>query len=69
MMKVRIVDHFNKASGRFIGYEIQFKPFWWWPVWLKVNEGRRYSDEEHMHNDVLYLLARNGVVKYKSSYD
>ena len=68
-MKIRNVDHFNKETGAFNGSEIQMKPYWWWPVWMKVNSGKIYSSEQNMRNDVFFLLALNGELYHSSKYD
>jgi hypothetical protein len=61
-MRIRIVEHFGRA-GAFLGYEIQYKPFWWWPVW-KTFDGMPWLRTRHeMEHDVFFILSVNGIIK------
>ena len=69
-MRLRIVEHYSEETGRFLSYELQYKPFWWWPFWRKFNSrDSYYSKIEDMRRDALFLLHINGVVSVTSEFN
>ena len=68
-MKVRVIRHFSKETGKFLGEEIQTKPFWFWPGWHTVQKEKKYFDSEELNSDVLFLFSLSGLLKYSYEYN
>lgn len=56
-MKVRIVEHFSKETGKFLGFSLEtsYIPF----VWKRVEEYNTNSERQVEH-DALWLLELDG---------
>lgn len=69
-MRIRIIEHRNKETGLLIGYELQYKPFWWWPLWRKFAGlpllwlRTRYE----MEHEVFFALSARGIIKVKDKF-
>ena len=67
-MRIRIVEHRSKETGLILGCEIQYKPFWWWPVWRSF-DGLPWSQTRHeLEHDVFFVLSVEGIIKTKNKF-
>jgi len=64
-MKLKVVEHFNKENGHFIGYELKKKALFFLP-WKGI---RRYKSEAEMDHDIVWLFSLEGKVKRGHEYD
>ena len=68
-MRIRIVEHYSQESGHFLGHTLQFKPFALWPVWMKMNGNKLYTNENRMEHDIVFAFQLDGKIKEKRVYD
>ena len=67
-MRIRIVEHYNKENGHFLGYEIQHKSCWWWPFWKTIDGMPWLKDKQSVEHDVYFLLSIHGIISTKNEF-
>ncbi len=67
-MKIRVIEHYNKPTGQFLGYEIQYKSFWFWPIWRTIDGMPWLKDKQSVEHDICFLLSIHGILKTKDMY-
>lgn len=64
-MRIRIIEHFDRETGAFLGYEIQYKPFSWWPMWRSFYRLMWLKNRQEVEHDVFFVLSVKGIIKTK----
>ena len=67
-MKLRVVEHFSKETGKFLCYELQYKPFLLWPVWKKLGTDCWTKDKSELEQNIVYLLTVDGKISNAREY-
>lgn len=67
-MKIKVIEHYSDVGGQFMGYEIQYKPFWWWPVWKTYNGMPWLRTQQGMEHDVFFILSIEGIIKTEKEF-
>jgi len=71
-MKFKIVNHWNKENGHFLGYSIRYKPFFWCPFWEEIykstNGHELYSDMKEVEHDICFILKMRSVIGKKDRF-
>ena len=67
-MLFRIIKHYSKENGAFLGYELQHKPFVLWPFWRSFQTAW-YTDLSRLEHDIVFALSLDGIVKNKKAYN
>jgi hypothetical protein len=67
MARYRIVEHYNKENGHFMGYSLQYKPFPFIPYWREPKYPT-YSSQERLEHDLCWFLKLDGIIAEKSEY-
>ena len=67
-MRIRIVEHYDKENGHFLGYEIQYKLFWFCPFWRTIDGMPWLKDKQSLEHDIFFLLSIHGLIKTKDEF-
>jgi len=72
-MKFRIVNHWNKENGKFLGYSLKYKPFSWIPFYWReipesIAEEGLYKNIRDVEHDLCFLLKIKGVLGKKDVF-
>ena len=67
-MRIRIVEHYNKENWHFLGYEIQYKPYWFWLFWRTIPGIPWIKDKPDLEHDIFFLLSIHGIISMKNEF-
>ena len=73
-MKFKIVNHWSKETGRFLGYSFRwypccFLPFYWHEIHKSSNDTKLYEDIREVEHDICFILKMQGVLGKADKFD
>ena len=62
-MKYKIIEHYSKETGHFMGYTIAYKPLPLIPYWREIPVDRWYSEISKAEHDICFMMKCNNDLK------
>lgn len=67
-MRIRIVEHYDKETGRFLAYEMQYKICRFWPFWRTLPGIPWHKNKQALEHDIFFLLSIHGIISMKNEF-
>lgn len=67
-MKLKIVEHYSQENGKFLCYELKYKPCWWWPVWRRFTDSWT-KDKTELYQNIAFAFMLDGTLVSEREYN
>ena len=67
-MKYKIIEHYSKDDGHFMGYSMAYKPWPLIPYWKEISLGYWYNELSKAEHDICFMMKCNNDLKVEREF-